>query len=220
MENTIKKRGRPPKNPVELPQNHATSTPAIRDEDTSSVTATAPAKSDSATIRSIRMTDETHNALNELKVSLGDSSLEATLRQMISAFHLSDARKAFPERDTEIAQFEALSRKLIDSYVHSLILCNDAEERAKAEVKTMLESKDQIIVDLQQKAQEQEDVASFRDGVAIGQNAFSAAEFIDIEQIKAYSSGEKYGRKKRMKDFMTRIYAEAERRYDVELKLF
>lgn len=157
MENTIKKRGRPPKNPVELPQNHATSTPAIRDEDTSSVTATAPAKSNSATIRSIRMTDETHNALNELKVSLGDSSLEATLRQMISAFHLSDARKAFPERDTEIAQFEALSRKLIDSYVHSLILCNDAEERAKAEVKTMLESKDQIIVDLQQKAQEQED---------------------------------------------------------------
>lgn len=64
------------------------------------------------------------------------------------------------------------------------------------------------------------DVASFRDGVAIGQNAFSAAEFTDIEQIKAYSSGEKYGRKKRMKDFMTRIYAEAERRYDVELKLF
>ena len=103
------------------------------------------------------MTDETHNSLNEVKTALGAGNMDEALKKMINSFNMSEARELLPERRTEIAQFEALSRKLIDSYVHCLIICNDAEERAKEEVKAMLESKDKVIVDLQQKAQEQEE---------------------------------------------------------------
>ena len=151
MENTTKKRGRPTKTTDVL--ESISDVPAAEKKEVDVVQQSISAKHEAVNVRSIRMTDATYDGLNEVKVALGDSSLEATLKQMINSFHLTEARKAFPERDTEIAQFEALSRKIIDSYVHSLLICNDAETRAKDAVKAQLESKDKTIISLQKEVQ-------------------------------------------------------------------
>lgn len=108
------------------------------------------------TNRSIRMTDCTHTALTEVKNSCKDASLDQTLNRLINTFHMTEARKVLPERDADIAQFESLCRKLIDSYVHSLILFTDADARAKEAVSAELKSKDKIIINLQEQVLEKE----------------------------------------------------------------
>lgn len=63
-------------------------------------------------------------------------------------------------------------------------------------------------------------LASFRNGVTIGEEALFAAEYIDEEYRKAYASCEEYGRSKKMKDLMSVVYAEAERTFKVGIKIF
>ena len=62
-------------------------------------------------------------------------------------------------------------------------------------------------------------MASFRDGITIGLNALPAAEFIDTEYKKAFASCDEFGRSKRMKELMLSIYTQAEKKYDVVIKL-
>lgn len=65
-----------------------------------------------------------------------------------------------------------------------------------------------------------ERLASFRNGVTIGEKALQAAEFIDEEYQKAFASCEEYGRSKRMREQMSVVYATAEREFGIEIKLF
>lgn len=65
-----------------------------------------------------------------------------------------------------------------------------------------------------------DNIASFRDGITIGEEALQAAEHIDEEYRKAFSSCEVYGRSKRMKELMQQVYANAEKEFGVGIKLF
>lgn len=62
-------------------------------------------------------------------------------------------------------------------------------------------------------------IASFRDGITIGDNALIAAGFLDDEYRAAYESCEEYGRKAKMRELMAIAYAKAEKLYDIEIKL-
>lgn len=62
-------------------------------------------------------------------------------------------------------------------------------------------------------------LASFRNGITIGESALTAAEFLDAEYQSAYASCEEYGRRKRMQELMALAYSKARKLYDVEIKL-
>ena len=62
-------------------------------------------------------------------------------------------------------------------------------------------------------------IASFRNGITIGERALEAAEFIDTEYRIAYSSCEEYGRSKKMKMLMQEVYDRAKQLYGVEIEL-
>ena len=61
-------------------------------------------------------------------------------------------------------------------------------------------------------------LASFRDGITMGENALTAAEFLDRERSVAFASCEEYGRKKRMQELMALKYDAARENYGVEIK--
>lgn len=62
-------------------------------------------------------------------------------------------------------------------------------------------------------------IASFLNGITIGENALAAAEFLDKERQIAFAACEEYGRKKRMQELMAVAYAKAEEIYKIKIKL-
>lgn len=62
-------------------------------------------------------------------------------------------------------------------------------------------------------------IASFRNGITIGERALEAAEFIDAEYRIAYSSCEEYGRSKKMKLLMHDVYDQAIQIYAVKIEV-
>ena len=62
-------------------------------------------------------------------------------------------------------------------------------------------------------------IASFRNGITVGERALEAAEFIDSEYRIAYSSCEEYGRSKKMKVLMQDAYDRAIQLYAVKIEL-
>ena len=62
-------------------------------------------------------------------------------------------------------------------------------------------------------------IASFLNGITIGDNALHAAEFLDNERRIAFASCEEYGRKKKMQELMASKYDMAREIYGVEIKL-
>lgn len=62
-------------------------------------------------------------------------------------------------------------------------------------------------------------LASFHDGITIGENALAAAEFLDRERSVAFASCEEFGRKKKMQELMASKYDVAREIYGVDIKL-
>lgn len=62
-------------------------------------------------------------------------------------------------------------------------------------------------------------LASFRDGITIGENALAAAEFLDAEYQTTYASCEEYGRRKRMQELMADVYDRARAKFAISIKL-
>ena len=62
-------------------------------------------------------------------------------------------------------------------------------------------------------------IASFLNGITIGDDALAAAEFLDNERRIAFAACEEYGRKKKMQELMAVAYARAEEIYNVKIKL-
>lgn len=135
-----------------------------------------------ASVHSVRMTDETYDGINSVKQALGATSLEDTLKAMVDSYSMSAAKELLPTRSTEITEFEVLSRKLIDAYTHSLILCQDAEERAFDRVNRVLESKELTIVHLQKALLDTQNEQAKREKELCDENRSLKAE---LRQVKA-----------------------------------
>ena len=99
---------------------------------------------------SFRITAETSDQIKELCKQLGCTQDE-TFQHLISAFEMQNAITVIPERAMEIDNFRCKINELISAYTFSLQLCSDSEARAKAKVDQQLQSKDQTIMELQEK---------------------------------------------------------------------
>ena len=62
-------------------------------------------------------------------------------------------------------------------------------------------------------------IASFRDGIAIGERSSEAAEWLDAEYYTAFASCDVHGRKAKMREIMHCAYAKAKEDFLVEIKL-
>ena len=99
---------------------------------------------------SFRITAETNDQIKELCKKLGCTQDE-TFQHLISAFEMQNAITHIPERAMEIDNFRCKINELVLAYNYSLNLCADSEARAKAKVDLLLQSKDQTIMELQEK---------------------------------------------------------------------
>ena len=63
-------------------------------------------------------------------------------------------------------------------------------------------------------------IASFRDGITIGENALLAANLLDEERNKAWATCEEFGRRQRMNELMAKAYEIAKDIFSVEIELF
>lgn len=117
--------------------------------------ASEPHSTGGKAVRSLRMTEETHDDIQLAKQAMGASNMDEALKSLVESYFLTDAKKAFPERSEEIADFEFHCRRSIDIYIQSLRLFSDAKAQAEEEVKALLESKDNTIMELQEKVKTQ-----------------------------------------------------------------
>lgn len=99
---------------------------------------------------SFRITPETSDQIKDLCKQLGCTQDE-TFQHLISAFEMQNAITVIPERAMEIDNFRCKINELVLAYTYSLNLCADSEARAKAKVDLLLQSKDQTIMELQEK---------------------------------------------------------------------
>ena len=98
--------------------------------------------------RSIRARESTFDRFKELSASL--SSSQADLFDTLIDFYAMRQNNA-KGRETEVANLEAHLKALLEAYSYALSLAQDAELRIANQYADQLKSKDDIILDLQQK---------------------------------------------------------------------
>lgn len=99
---------------------------------------------------SFRITPETVDKLKEIGKQIGGTQ-DDLMEQLIIAYELHNAANVITERKMEIEAFRNKVNELVSSYTFSLQLCADAEERANSKVSQLIQSKDQTIIELQEK---------------------------------------------------------------------
>lgn len=105
-------------------------------------------KKEQPTVRSFRVTDDVMTRFKEIQSEM-NLTQDTALKMLVDAYELEQAKNAIPDRETEISNFQAKANELVDAFLHSLQLNQDAETRIRAEVALQLESKDKVIADLQ-----------------------------------------------------------------------
>jgi peptidoglycan hydrolase CwlO-like protein len=104
-------------------------------------------------VRSFRADEETFEKFKTLaNEEFGNQG--QCLASLISLYETEKSKAVLVERKTEIENFQAHANKIIEMFLMSLQLNEDAEERIRSEFEHLLNSKDRIITDLQTKEQE------------------------------------------------------------------
>jgi DNA anti-recombination protein RmuC len=104
-------------------------------------------------VRSFRADDETFEKFKAL-ASEEFGNQGQCLASLISLYETEKSKAVLVERKIEIENFQAHANKIIEMFLMSLQLNEDAEERIRSEFEHLLNSKDRIITDLQTKEQE------------------------------------------------------------------
>ncbi len=73
---------------------------------------------------------------------------------IMSIVELDKEKKAIPSREKELEEFETHAHTLIDMYLNSIKMNENAEERVKEQFKTELGTKDKAIADYQRQVEE------------------------------------------------------------------
>lgn len=84
--------------------------------------------------KNIRLNDEAIDALGKLSEELGLRQNEVVAMAIDELEH-AVLRQSMPERITEISEFDTLIDKIRTAYEASLIICRDAEERVRADLR-------------------------------------------------------------------------------------
>ena len=77
---------------------------------------------------------------------------------IMSVLEMDKAKAAVPERMTEIEEFERHTKAMLSAYLGSLEIAKSTEERVLEQFRSKLESKDETIMDLQNRLKEQMDL--------------------------------------------------------------
>lgn len=109
-----------------------------------------------AQVRSLRITDEVMAKFKAIQDENGMTH-DTALKMLVNAYELEASKNAIPDRETEIANFQTKVNEITEAFLHSLQMNQDAEARARAEVSLQLKSKDDTIIDLQEKLSDLKD---------------------------------------------------------------
>lgn len=90
---------------------------------------------------------------------------------LIQILELDQAKSIVSNREMEISEFELHAKALVRSFINSLEICNNTEERVRQEFITLLDSKDRMISDYQSEIDKLKDKIS--DDEYLVQQAFN-----------------------------------------------
>lgn len=110
---------------------------------------------------SFRLDDETKEKIKELSIELGLNQ-QGTLQTLLDTFEIVKSKEVLSDSDLQrsITEFEYFTSSVNKSYIQILHALQDAEKKAEFKVKEQLESKDKIIVDLQERIAQYKQLAA------------------------------------------------------------
>ena len=123
-------------------------------------------KKEQASVRSFRITNDVMGRFKELQDEM-NLSQDGALKMLVDAYEMEQAKNAIPDRETEISNFQMKANELVEAFLHSLQLNQDAEARIRSEVALQLESKDKVIADLQKQLDETKEMLTASETVAL-----------------------------------------------------
>lgn len=123
-------------------------------------------KKEQASVRSFRITNDVMGRFKELQDEM-NLTQDGALKMLVDAYEMEQAKNAIPDRETEISNFQMKANDLVEAFLHSLQLNQDAEARIRSEVALQLESKDKVIADLQKQLDETKDMLTASETVAL-----------------------------------------------------
>lgn len=123
-------------------------------------------KKEQASVRSFRITNDVMGRFKELQDEM-NLTQDGALKMLVDAYEMEQAKNAIPDRETEISNFQMKANELVEAFLHSLQLNQDAEARIRSEVALQLESKDKVIADLQKQLDETKDMLTASETVAL-----------------------------------------------------
>jgi len=103
-----------------------------------------------AAVRSFRVTDEVMAQFKGIQEEM-NLTQDGALKMLVQAYEFEAAKNAIPDRETEIANFQAKAGELVAAFLNALQLNQDAEARARAEVELQMQNKDKTIATLHEK---------------------------------------------------------------------
>lgn len=104
--------------------------------------------------RSFRISEETTEKFRQL--CTGFDNQNTALNALITAYEIQQAQAIITERQTDITDYDTHLQALQRAFLHSLELNENAESRIRQEFQRQLESKNSIILDLQERVRQAE----------------------------------------------------------------
>lgn len=103
-------------------------------------------------VRSLRISDD---VMGKFKVIQDELHLthDTALKMLIDGYELEMAKNAIPDRETEISNFQMKASELVEAFIHSLQLNQDAEARVRSSFELQLQTKDKTISGLYEKVE-------------------------------------------------------------------
>ena len=105
--------------------------------------------------KNIRATEETHDRFAQLAEE-NFPNQGAALEALINAWEIQNAKNAVPEREADITDFDSHIQALQRAFIHSLDIAQNAENRARDELRRKLEMLETDKAELQKKLEEAE----------------------------------------------------------------
>lgn len=172
-------------------------------------------KKEQAAPRSFRITDEVLAKFREIQEEW-DLTQDGVLKMLVEAYELEKAKNMIPDRETEIANFQAKANELVDAFLFSLQINQDAEARIRNEVALQLQSKDETIMDLQEKVKAHRELATTANSAWMeAENKRKQAE-IDLQEAQDFAKQAEANVKDKaaIVDLLNGKLAEAERKVE------
>ncbi len=97
---------------------------------------------------------------------------------LLQVLELNNAKTVLSNRETEITDFEMHTKALLNSFLHSLEICSNAEERAREEYAMQLDQKDRAIAEMAQRCKDltAERDAAKEESIALRERLETASE--------------------------------------------